>query len=176
MHRDDPTTRILAAMLDRLIPADEHGPGAVDAGVLDYVLSRYAGPGCRDVELYEAGLGTLDARARRGFGAGFAETPESVQDAILAEVEAESLTLPDATRAGAFFETALRHAREGMFGDPGHGGNRGYAGWDLLGYPDARRFWTADEQAVDAVARPLPIRVVAASADASPSGGEAEAG
>jgi len=162
MHPDDPRIRTLAAVLDRLIPADAHGPGALGAGVLDYVLARYAGAGRPDAERYSAGLGTLDARAMRRCGRRFAEAPGPDQDAILAEVEAEALTLPDAVRDSAFFETVLRHAREGMFGDPVHGGNRDYAGWDLLGYPDARREWSAAEQAIDAVAIPIvPRRAVA---------------
>jgi len=150
--------RTLAAVFDRLIPSDAHGPGAVEAGVVDYVLARYAGSGRADAELYAAGLGTLDARAMRRSGVVFAAASGADQDALLAEVEAEGLTLSAAARDGAFFETLLRHAREGMFGDPAHGGNRGFAGWDLLGYPDARRVWSAEEQGVDIVAPPREPR------------------
>ncbi len=153
----------LAAVLDRLIPSDPHGPGAVEAGVLDYVTARYAGPGCPDAERYAAGLSTLDARALRRFGAPFATVSGSEQDALLTEVEAEALTLPESVRGSTFFETVLRHAREGMFGDPLHGGNRDYAGWDLLGYPDARRVWTAAEQALDVVVIPIRPRGAASS-------------
>ena len=30
------------------------------------------------------------------------------------------------------------HVLQGMFGDPYYGGNRDYAGWDLIGYPGVR--------------------------------------
>lgn len=154
-RRSERLAQTLAAMLDRLIPADAQGPGAVDAGVLDYVMSRYAGPGHDEAGRYARGLEHLDDLARRRHGTGFAASPAAAQDALLAELEAEALALPEAQRASSFFETVLRHAREGMFGDPVHGGNRGYAGWDLLGYPDARRVWTAREQALDVVTRPV---------------------
>ena len=36
---------------------------------------------------------------------------------------------------GGFFATLLEYTRQGMFADPIHGGNAGFAGWDLIGYP-----------------------------------------
>ena len=45
-----------------------------------------------------------------------------------------------------FFEVVLRHAIEGMFGDPAWGGNIDRIGWDLLGYPGPRHVWTPADQ------------------------------
>lgn len=157
MEPDDPRVGTLAAMLEQLIPSDQHGPGAMEAGVLDYVMGRYAGSGRQDARLYADGLAALDEQAARWVGTSFAAASPAAQAAILLSVEADALAQPDALRAGTFFETVLRHAQEGMFGDPAHGGNRGAAGWDLLGYPDARRVWTAAEQALDVVVVPLPL-------------------
>ena len=41
------------------------------------------------------------------------------------------------------------HAVQGMFGDPRHGGNAGFAGWDLLGFPGVKVTFTAEDQALD---------------------------
>ena len=30
------------------------------------------------------------------------------------------------------------HVLQGTFGDPHYGGNRGFVGWDLIGYPGVR--------------------------------------
>ena len=38
-----------------------------------------------------------------------------------------------------------RHTIHGMFGDPLYGGNRYLAGWQLIGYPGARRAYTAHD-------------------------------
>jgi hypothetical protein len=38
---------------------------------------------------------------------------------------------------------------EGAFGDPRHGGNRGLAGWELLGFPGLRLVVSAEEQELD---------------------------
>jgi hypothetical protein len=35
-----------------------------------------------------------------------------------------------------------------MFGDPSYGGNRGRAGWALLGYAGPKPLWTEWEQRV----------------------------
>jgi hypothetical protein len=42
-----------------------------------------------------------------------------------------------------------------MFGDPSHGGNAGYAGWDLLGFPGVKVTFTGDDQALDADVPPV---------------------
>ncbi|HWL59658.1 MAG TPA: gluconate 2-dehydrogenase subunit 3 family protein [Microbacteriaceae bacterium] len=155
---DDLRIGTLEAVLERLIPDDALGPGARAAGVVDYVVRRYAGVDGSAREQYAIGLAALDAQAADRGAEDFAGAAPELQDELLAAAEAAGLARSDASRGTAFFETVLRHAREGMFGDPVHGGNRGYAGWDLLGYPDARRVWRRDEQAIGAVVVPLTPR------------------
>jgi hypothetical protein len=41
-----------------------------------------------------------------------------------------------------------------MFGDPSWGGNVGFVGWDLLGYPGIRPVWTEADQRLDAAVSP----------------------
>jgi hypothetical protein len=48
------------------------------------------------------------------------------------------------------------HTWQGTFGDPFYGGNAGFVGWDLLGYPGLRLSVTADEQRLGA--KPAPTR------------------
>src|SRR5690242_18877930 len=38
----------------------------------------------------------------------------------------------------AFFDRIHRLTLEGMFGDPCYGGNRNFAGWDLIRYPGSK--------------------------------------
>ena len=65
------------------------------------------------------------------------------QDAVLEVLEAgKAGGLP---QAKGFFKMVLEDTYEGMFADPSYGGNRGYAGWKLVGYPGAQRAYTADE-------------------------------
>ena len=121
---------ILEAVAARLIPADEHGPSAAQAGAVTYIERALAGPYAEHAATYAAGLAGL---------AGFAALAADAQDDRLRELEGT-----------AFFELVRAHVLEGMFGDPRWGGNAGQAGWRLLGYQGPRRAWTAQEQALDA--------------------------
>jgi gluconate 2-dehydrogenase gamma chain len=115
----------LAAVLERLIP------GAAEAQVIRYVERAAAA----HAELYVEGLAALGD---------FASLPAAEQDAALAAIE-----------GGAFFELVRLHAIQGMFADPVHGGNAGYAGWDLLGFPGVKVTFTGDDQALDADVPPV---------------------
>jgi gluconate 2-dehydrogenase gamma chain len=127
---------MLEAMLDRLIPSDELGPGAREAGVMRYLETALGEWHAHHLEAYAAGLLALEQRAQAAYGCGFARCDEAQQDALLERIE----------RDGAFFELVRSHVIEGMFGDPRWGGNAGGAGWQLLGYPGPRQQWTAAEQ------------------------------
>jgi gluconate 2-dehydrogenase gamma chain len=127
---------VLAAVLERLIPADEHGPGAREARVLRYVERRLDGPYAAYREVYASGLALLDAEAVRSHGARFTELAPGAQDELLREAE----------QRHGFFDLVLEHAMEGMFGDPVHGGNADRAGWALIGYPGPSHVWTEGDQ------------------------------
>src|SRR5829696_4046779 len=64
--------RTAAAVFERLFPADEHGPGATEIGVLTYVDRALAGAYRDKAEIYRFGLAALDLSARRRYGAPFA--------------------------------------------------------------------------------------------------------
>ena len=130
---------VLEAMLARLIPADDLGPGAREAGVSRYVETALGDWHAHHLDAYAEGLATLEQRALAAHGYGFARCDEAQQDSLLAQTE----------RDGAFFELVRTHAIEGMFGDPRWGGNAGGAGWKLLGYPGPREQWTAAEQRLE---------------------------
>ena len=125
-------------MAARLIPADEHGPSATQAGAVVYIERALDGPYAEHAAAYAAGLAALGDFAALGADA---------QDDVLRELE-----------GSAFFELVRAHVLEGMFGDPRWGGNADHAGWRLLGYPGPRREWTAEEQALDAEPEPAPMR------------------
>jgi gluconate 2-dehydrogenase gamma chain len=136
-------TRTLEAILARLIPADEHGPGAIEAGVLTYIEQALAGELEPLQDTYADGLRRLDALAVERYAAPFADLRAPEQDAILRELENSH-----------FFWLVHEHALEGMFGDPSYGGNAGLAGWDLLGFPGVRRSVPPVHQALDFVVEP----------------------
>jgi len=139
--------RTLEAFIDRLIPQDELGPGAVAAGAQIYIDRVLAGPNASEKAAFVQGLEAADASARTMFGAPLVGLPAESRDRVVAE--AESGNAP-------FFNRVLRLTLEGMFGDPFYGGNRSFSGWDLIRYPGPRPAVDAEMQRMDVY--PMPYR------------------
>jgi gluconate 2-dehydrogenase gamma chain len=131
----------LEHVVARLIPTDELGPGAREAGVAVYIARTLDEHDTRFVDTYARGLADLDAYARSAYGAAFVDLDAEAQDTALHELD-----------GGEFFELLLRHTREGMFGDPHWGGNADGAGWSLLDYPGPRAVWTERDQTLSDIA------------------------
>jgi hypothetical protein len=142
----------LRAVVGRVIPADDLGPGAAEADVHIFIDRSLAGPNAADLATYQAGLAALENAAETG---GFANATPAAMDALLAKAEAGTL---DGVPAG-FFALLLELTRQGMFGDPVYGGNRDFVGWDLIGYPGIKLEWTAAEQEIDAEVAPKHVSV-----------------
>jgi gluconate 2-dehydrogenase gamma chain len=134
---------LLAAIVERLVPTDEHGPGAREANVAGYIESALATDYRAHLATYVEGLGALDRYARSAHEAGFLDLTAEQQDAVLGDAESGKAD-------AAFFELVRQHTCEGMFGDPAWGGNAGYIGWRLLDYAGPRHVWTREQQELDA--------------------------
>jgi len=134
----------LDALAERIIPTDELGPGAVDAGAVVYIERALAGPYAGRLDEYRSGLALLDDAAAQAHGAPFPQLGADDQDALLSRFERS-----ERADERGFFEMARAHVLEGMFGDPAWGGNAGRAGWRLIGYPGPRAVWTEHDQQLD---------------------------
>jgi gluconate 2-dehydrogenase gamma chain len=145
---------VLAAMLDGLIPADEHGPGAVEARVPVFI-ERALGAKLAPLRgNYARNLAALEAWTRATRGTAFAALDPGERDAVLGELERGAATGFEPS-AQAFFELVRLHAIQGMFADPSHGGNAGYAGWDLIGFPGIKVTFAPAEQLLDVPVEPV---------------------
>ncbi len=137
--------RTAAAVFERFFPADENGPGAARIGVLAYVDRALSGAYRDAAEPYRLGLAALDRAARARHGALFADCPAEEQDALLSDLEEGALPDFRVPAQRVFFEMLRRHAREGLFSDPAHGGNRDKLGWRFLGHPGVWMGHSAEE-------------------------------
>ena len=151
----------IEAATARIIPADALGPGAVEAGVpifIDRQLSGEFGQATRwymqgpwakgektqgyqsrytPAQMYRAAISAIDGEAGRASNTSFAKLKGEDQDAFLKRLESGEVQFADVD-AKAFFTLFLQNVMEGFFCDPIHGGNRGMAGWKLIGFPGAR--------------------------------------
>jgi hypothetical protein len=160
---------ILAAAVDRLIPADDEGaPGASRAGVVDYIDTMLGAFTFDPPRIFAGGpysgrwggdasfehwlrLGPMEelawrtriegsqGRAEREFNGPVIGLQERYRDGLAALGPDFSTVEPDEQdrRLGldpAFRRLLYEHACEGVYGDPVYGGNRGYAGWDSIGW------------------------------------------
>lgn len=127
--------RTVDAIAERMIPTDDLGPGAHDAGVVFYIDRALAGPNAHLKDVYGAGLAAIDAYSQATYRATFLTLNAERQDAVLRAMDEAKATGFTAPTAKGFFELLWTHVREGMFCDPSHGGNRNFIGWKLLRFP-----------------------------------------
>lgn len=146
----------------RLIPGDDLGPGAVEAGAprfIDRQLAGEFGLGTRwymqgpwakgeptqgyqsrltPAAMYRAAIKAIDAATAAAHeGKRFAELAAADQDVFLSGLETGQIDLGQVA-AKAFFELLLQNVVEGFWSDPIYGGNRDMVGWKLIGFPGAR--------------------------------------
>lgn len=136
---------MLEAIVARLIPTDENGPGATEARAAHYIDRALAGPLAGSRATYAAGLAALDAHAQSAKGASFAALSAKDQDDILSDLEKNAVSgfMPN---SATFFELVRTHTIQGTFCDPYYGGNANFLGWDLIGYPGIRMAVGEEEQ------------------------------
>ena len=138
--------KTLEAFIDRLIPRDELGPGAVEAGAQIYIDRVLAGPNASEKDTFIQGLEAVDAYAKKTHGAPLADLSAEKRDQVLTEMINDP-----------FFNRARRLTLEGMFSDPYYGGNKNFAGWDLIRYPGPRPAVAAEDQALNVDVKPYRV-------------------
>lgn len=150
----------IEAAVERLIPADELGPGAMGAGVPDYIDRQLAGawgagerlypsgpwqPGkptqgyqlpYTPAELFRQALRAINEDVRKLAPNGFGQMSGAEQDAYLKALESGERKLGEVP-SNVFFASLLEMTIEGFFADPVYGGNREAVGWKLVGFPGA---------------------------------------
>ncbi len=175
----------LKAVVARIIPADDIGPGAAEAGVHIYIDRSLGSAYASALPTYREHLQILNAAAIQQGGL-FAGLPADTQDDLLNQLASPlgaggsatpvagatpetnvtgtnahgGSTETTAIISGAspdFFPLLLEHVREGMFGDPMYGGNANFAGWDLIGYPGIKLLWTEEEQKIGTSIKPAHV-------------------
>lgn len=124
----------LEAMLERFVPADSIGPGAVELGVGQFIDRAIGGALAVNRIDYERGLVALDAYAQATYGSTFKNASPDKQDAMITQMQAN--TLPGFNvDSRTFFNLVKEHTLQGLFGDPHWGGNKNGGGWKLMQIP-----------------------------------------
>jgi gluconate 2-dehydrogenase gamma chain len=152
--------RFVEAAVARLIPADANGPGAVEAGVPNYIDRQLGGawgagerlyrsgpwqPGVpgqgyqlpfTPSELFRNGLRAVNDDLQKRRNTSFDKLPGNEQDAYLESLQTGQQSL-NGVPAHTFFESLLALTIEGFFADPIYGGNKDMVSWKMIGFPGA---------------------------------------
>lgn len=152
----------IEAAVSRLIPNDDVGPGAVEAGVPFFLDRQLAGPYGRGdhyflggpwkkgapeqgyqsrfspAQFYRAAIKAIDQYAAKTFnGSTFAKLSESDRDTTLKALEKGTIELDEGVDGKSFFAMLLQNTKEGYFSDPIYGGNKDMGAWKMIGFPGA---------------------------------------
>ncbi len=152
----------IEAVVSRLIPADDLGPGAKEVGVPTFLDRQLAGPygqaerwymlgpwragtdmqgyqsRLTPAQLYRFAIKAIEGVVRdQNQGRFFAQLPPEEQDRFLEALEKVDVELQGVS-AKVFFDMLLQNTVEGFFADPIYGGNRNMAAWKMIGFPGAR--------------------------------------
>jgi gluconate 2-dehydrogenase gamma chain len=149
----------IEAACERLIPADEHGAGALGAGVPNYLDKQLGGAWGAGERLYRSGP-WAPGSASQGYqlpftpaelfhqalrvinhdldsrGTPFSKMTAEAQDAYLKSLEGGGADL-NGVPSDVFFAMLLQMTVEGFFSDPVYGGNRDMVAWRMIGFPGA---------------------------------------
>jgi gluconate 2-dehydrogenase gamma chain len=152
---------VVEAIADRIIPADDLGPGGKDAGCAVFIDRQLVGPyGTSEwlymqapfatnapanfgpqspvtpTQRYREGLAALAAYTKQAFGGKlFHQLDPADQDRVLTGLEKNEVLKPNGT---ALFNQIQANVVEGYFADPIYGGNKDMCGWALVGFPGVR--------------------------------------
>lgn len=154
--------RFINASCDQLIPHDEHGPGAVELGVPEFLDRHMQTPYANgDIwytegpyleaspefgyqgrlvlkDILRTGIKAVDQYSQTNYqGNKFADLDTKIQVEILKGLESGKISL-DTISSKVFFNYYLGEVRNGYFSDPKYGGNKGMGSWKMIGYPGLR--------------------------------------
>jgi len=143
--------KTLEAFVDRLVPKDENGPGAVECGAANYIDRALAGALAAEKATFLAGLAGVDLLGQMMHQALFADLSPELRDDLLTTLENGTGNL---SNLRVFFNRVRRLTLEGMFSDPYYGGNNNFAGWDLIRYPGPRLAVAPEDQKMSTPPKP----------------------
>ncbi|HXP92748.1 MAG TPA: gluconate 2-dehydrogenase subunit 3 family protein [Candidatus Binatia bacterium] len=153
-----PEAAFVEAAVERLIPTDELGPGAKQAGVAYFIDQQLGGqfglaakmyrqgPWAQGAptqgyqlpltprEVYRLAIAETNAYCKKQYGKTFDKLSPVQQDAVLQALDDAKLTY-DSVPGKVFFEMLYANTNQGFFSDPMYGGNRNKIGWKLIGHP-----------------------------------------
>ena len=136
----------LTALCGQIIPEDQD-PGAVSAGVVNYIDVQLSARLKRMKNAYRRGIAELNQRSVEHYGKRFPSLSDEQQVEFLTAIDHDKEWR--GTPLQKFFRIVADHTMQGFYGDPRHGGNRNRVSWTMLRlpYPPIRGRFRDDSKA-----------------------------
>lgn len=125
--------QVFNAAADRIVPPDQDS-GASAAGAARFILGLLNGDLRGEQMSYCEGLDGIDREAMSRHGKPFAQLDHPQQDALLAAIEADCVTVAWTVPPREFFLRLVENVLEGFYADPANGGNQDAVSWKMIGY------------------------------------------
>lgn len=123
----------LVAICERLLPSDDLGPGAREAGIATYLPKVLADPRMRAIKsMTQRGAVWVARAAKKEHGKWFVELSDEQKDAFINRL-VKGEVKPKGFTPVAFVRILLALTLEAFLGDPRHGGNKDQVGWKFVG-------------------------------------------
>lgn len=147
------------ALVDHMIPADEHTPKGTVVGVNIFIDRALAGgwgkgdrlymqgpwaPGVPEqgyqlpllpAELYRNGIADTNQYCVKTHGKPFDQLSVAQREEVLKNLDGGKVVFASGLSSRVFFSTVYQTVMEGLFADPIYGGNKDKVGWKMLGFP-----------------------------------------
>lgn len=127
--------KCVVALCEQIIPADEHGGGATEAGVIHYIDRQLVAVFNDDQVLYQHGISAMQASSVDMHGVRFEQLDGETQLEFVQLMERREL--PEQHWEGIdpfrFFNRVIQHTMQGFYGAPRHGGNKNYMSYQMMG-------------------------------------------
>lgn len=125
---------LMAEICEQIIPEEENGPGATQAGVIYYIDKQLHEVFHQDKQAYREGLMAIQASCIDIYDTYFEELGRDQQISFLNKMEANDLPgnyWKDHAASG-LFAMMVRHSMQGFYGPPRHGGNKDYISYRMI--------------------------------------------
>lgn len=163
----DPEYELIKSAVDILIPEDDLGPGALAAGVPEFIdrqmdtpygngqLWYMKGPFHPEImkstptlgyqlnmtprDIYRSGIAAFQKWCFKHYGQEFSGLKSDKKTEVMTLLSEEKIEFgEDDVPANVFFSQLWENTKEGFFADPMYAGNREMVGWEMVGFPGAR--------------------------------------
>lgn len=164
------------AAAERIFPADENGPGAIELDAAIYIDHQLAGAYGMNAKEYRSGpfyepeetqgeqfnllrkdlfligLQSLDEYSQKTYQKSFTDLEAADQDSVLTAFSEGKVKMGGGIKSSAFFTILRTMTMEGAYADPLYGGNKDMQGWKMRKYPGSRMNYVKEIQSESFVA------------------------